>query len=165
MPSCITLQETKLKNQNVKISGYQLFFKDRENHGGGGLVTAIDENLAAIQVSSSENDILVVQVSVGGQDIRVINAYGPQEANSQNEKQLVMEKQVILAFEEKCLVIIQMDANAKLGSRLFAKDPHDMTENGLFLSEMVQRQNLHILNTDGLCSGAITRHRKTTSGL
>ena len=110
-------------------------------------------------------------MSVGGLDIRVINAYGPQEANSQNEKQLVMdfwqdlEKQVILAFEEKCLIIIQMDANAKLGSRLFAKDPHDMTENGLFLSEMVQRQNLHILNTDGLCSGAITRHRKTTSGL
>ena len=61
-PTCITLQETKLKNQNIKISGYQLFFKNRENQGGGGLITAIDENLAAIQVSSSENYILVVQV-------------------------------------------------------------------------------------------------------
>ena len=169
-PSCITLQETKLKNQNIKIPGYQLFFKNRENFAGGGLVTAIDENLAAIQVSSSENDILVVQVSVGGQDIRIINVYGPQEANSQSEKQLVIdfwqevEKQVILAFEEKCLIIIQMDANAKLGGKIFAQDPHETTENGILLSDMAQRQNLHILNNDELCAGVITRHRTTTNG-
>jgi hypothetical protein len=32
-PSCISLQETKLKNQNIKIPGYQTFFKNRENSG------------------------------------------------------------------------------------------------------------------------------------
>jgi exonuclease III len=159
-----------LKNQNIKIPGYQTFFKNRENSGGCGLITAIDENLASIQVSSSDKDILVVQVSFGEYDIRVINAYGPQEANCQNKKQIVyefwqeVEKQIILAFEEKCLVIVQMDANAKLRTRLFAKDPHETSENGLLLSEMAQRQNLHILNTDELCTGVMTRHRTTSAG-
>ena len=169
-PSCITLQETKLKSQNIKIPGYQVFFKNRENAGGGGLITAIDENLASIQVSSSEKDILVIQVSVGGYDIRVINGYGPQEANNHSEKQSVyefwqeIENHVNHAFEDKCLVIMQLDANAKLGTQLFSKDPHNMSENGLLLSEMANRQNLHILNTDELCMGAITRHRKTIAG-
>ena len=47
--------------------------------GGGGLITAIDENLGSVLVSNTENEILVVQIDVEGLDIRVINAYGPQE--------------------------------------------------------------------------------------
>ena len=113
-----------MKGQSVKIHGYQLYFQNRENSQGGGLITAIDENLPSVQVSCSDKDILVVQVSVGGYDIRVINGYGPQEAKNKSEKQTCfefwqeIERQVLIAFEERCYVIIQLDANAKLGTKL-----------------------------------------------
>ena len=90
-PSCVTIQESKLKSGNIKIPGYQLLFKNSENCGGGGLITAIDENLQSIQVSSSELDILVVQVKVGEYNIRIINGYGPQEAGNESERHLMYE--------------------------------------------------------------------------
>ena len=82
-PSCITIQESKLRGSCLKLPGYQLFLKNRKGFGGG-LVTAVDENLPSVQVSTSENDILVIQTIVGEQNIRIINGYGPQEP--QNEK-------------------------------------------------------------------------------
>ena len=169
-PSCITLQECKLKSQNMKIPGYQVFFKNRTTGGGGGLITAVEENLASIQVSSSENDILVIEVEVGDHRIRVINGYGPQEAQNHQERKTVhdfwqeMENQIIKAKDDHCKIIIQCDANAKLGNKLFSKDLHNQTENGSILYDIIQRQNLHILNTDQLCSGSITRHRSTKCG-
>ena len=169
-PSFLTIQESKLKTHNVKIPGYQLFFKNREQCGGGGLITAIDENLASIQVSSSEKEILVVEIALNDYKIRVINGYGPQEAQNKNDKQIVhefwqeMEKQIIMAKNENCKIILQCDANAKIGSSVFAKDTHCQTLNGLLLHEMALRQNLHILNTSELCTGVTTRHRRTKQG-
>ena len=58
---------------------------------GGGLVTAVDENLPSLQVSTSENYILVIQTEVSGLNIRMINGYGPQESQNNHEKQLVYD--------------------------------------------------------------------------
>ena len=44
MPSFVTIQETKLRSNNFKIPGYQVYQKNRIGLGGG-ILTAIDEIL------------------------------------------------------------------------------------------------------------------------
>ena len=48
---------------------------------GGGLFTAIDENLSPVLLRSGQDDteILVTQICVAGLSIRLVNGYGPQE--------------------------------------------------------------------------------------
>ena len=62
-PSVITIQETKLrKSGTFRIPGYQVFEKVR-NGFGGGLLTAVDENLLPVLISTGnddESEILVV---------------------------------------------------------------------------------------------------------
>ena len=54
-PSCVLIQESKLKNQGtLKLSGYQIFELNREG-GGGGLFTAIDENLSPVLIRAGED--------------------------------------------------------------------------------------------------------------
>ena len=80
-PSCILIQESKLKSYGtLKLNGYQIFELIRDG-GGGGLFTAIDENLSPVLIRSGEDqtEILVTQVNLAGMNIRIINAYGPQE--------------------------------------------------------------------------------------
>ena len=165
-PSCITLQETKLRSNNFKVPGYQVFQKNRTGFGGG-LITAIDENIASVLVSNTESEILVVQIKVEGLEIRIINAYGPQEDSSTENIHNFwqdLEKEITLAKEENCKIIIQMDANAKLGCDIIKGDPNKLSNNGSLLLEIVRRQNLSILNINDLCQGLITRHRKTVLG-
>ena len=80
-PSCIAIQESKLRNcGNFKLEKYQVFEKRREG-AGGGLLTAIDHNLDPVLIQSEDEDceILVVQCNLEKQKVRIINGYGPQE--------------------------------------------------------------------------------------
>ena len=81
-PSVITIQETKLRKTGIlKLHGYQVFEKVRSGLGGG-LLTAVDEKLLPVLISTGKKDaseILVVQVKSENHSIRIINAYGPQE--------------------------------------------------------------------------------------
>ena len=52
-------------------------------------------------------------------------------------------------------MVLQRDANAKIGSTIFPNDPHKQTENGVIFYEMALKQNLHILNMDKLCEHAV----------
>ena len=74
------------------------------------------------------------------------------------------ETEIISAKEEGCLVLIEMDANAKLGANIIYNDPNCISENGLLLRDIIERQNLICLNRHEKCSGSITRHRKTIHG-
>ena len=119
-PSCITIQESKLRSKKFEIPGYQVFLQNRDGFGGG-LVTAIDENLASVLISTSGSEILVVQVRLGHRDIRIINGYGPQE--NENVQTIFefwqnLEKEILAAKEQNCSIIIQLDANAKIGSEI-----------------------------------------------
>ena len=168
-PSCVLLQETKLKFPGTfQIPGYQIFEKNRKGQGGG-LLTAIDCNLCPLLISTgtNEEEISVTQAQVGKHSIRVINAYGPQETESKGKifnfwEEL--EKEIITAKEKNCLVLIQMDANAKIGGGVIANNPHAISENGKLLLDLLGRQNLRCLNAHKLCQGSITRHRKTING-
>ena len=107
-PSCITIQESKLKSNNFKLPGYQVFQKNR-NGLGGGLLTAIDENIPSVLVSSTENEILTVQIEIDGLNIRILNAYGPQE-DEKTEKIYQFwqdfESEIMLAKDQNCKIII-----------------------------------------------------------
>ena len=55
-PSCIILQETKLRFPGtIKIEGYQIFENLREGLGGG-LLTAIDNSLNPVLISTGNED-------------------------------------------------------------------------------------------------------------
>ena len=63
------------------MPGYQIFQLNRSGRLGGGLLTAVDVALDPVLVNAWDDDaaIIVVQIKVGHLDIRVFNAYGPQE--------------------------------------------------------------------------------------
>ena len=132
-PSCITIQETKLpKKANFKLANYQVFQKNR-NSSGGGLLTAVDPNLNPMLITSKneEAEILTVQLELNDKKLRVINGYGPQEDDTQQNRLnfwLGLEEEIISAKSESCMVIIQMDANAKVGRNIISQDPNNVTD-------------------------------------
>ena len=60
-------------------------------------------------------------------------------------------------------VIIEMDANSKLGKKYIPNDPHAMSPNGKILAEIIERHALFVANGSRRCSGLITRQRITTT--
>ena len=159
-PSCILIQETKLRQLgNIDLPGYQVFQLNRSGEGGG-LLSAIDINLdpVLVGVGDDELELLVVQIKVGHLDVRVFNAYGPQEDDTAASLNFWhgLEKEIIKAKQENCCILLEMDANAKLES-----ESRLSSGNGKYMQDMVNRQNLTVLNNSNLCKGRITRHRIT----
>ena len=112
-PSCVILQETKLfKSRNIVLPGYQIFQLNRAGRLGGGLLSAIDEALDPVLVNAGEDDaeILVVQIKVGHLDVRVFNAYGPQEDEKSLSLKfwLCLEKEIMKAKQENCCILIEI---------------------------------------------------------
>ena len=167
-PSVITIQETKLRKAGTfKLKGYQIFEKLRCGFGGG-LLTAVDDNLLPVLISTGKtetSEILVVQICTEKHNIRIINAYGPQEDPSNKEKIYEfwqeLEQEIASAKEENCLLVIELDANAKLGKETILDDPHEMSDNGKLLLDILTRQNLTVVNGMDMCEGVITRERVT----
>ena len=112
-PSCITLQETKLRKcGTVKLSEYQVFEKVRAGLGGG-LLTAIDKNLnpVLIEAINDESEILVVQCQLGENKVRIINGYGPQEDDLTGNRLMFwqcLEQEIVAAKNSNCLILIQI---------------------------------------------------------
>ena len=51
-----------------------------------------------------------------------------------------------------------------MGKHIITQDPHEMSDNGRQLRDLIERESLTLLNTSQLCSGAITRNRVTKQG-
>ena len=58
-------------------------------------------------------------------------------------------------------VIIEMDANSKLGNKYIPSDPHKISPNGLLLAGIIERHALVVANGDKRSEGVITRKRVT----
>ena len=168
-PSCIMFQETKLgKTSDFPISNYEVFYKNR-NSSGGGLLTAIDPHLQPLEVSSQDAEVLTVQIDVGQYCVRLINAYCPQNDDSEQKKLdfwTSLGEEIVTAQREDCLILIQMDANSKVGRHILANDPNqNQDDNGRKLVAMMETYGLLMLNRDSRCSGTVTRYRKTIHGV
>ena len=96
--------------------------------------------------------------------VRVISGYGPQE-NWEEERRLpffiALETEVEKAELAGTSVIIEIDANSKLGPNHIANDPHGISQNGVLLSDIIKRHNLTLGNGNEKCTGTITRKRVT----
>ena len=94
----------------------------------------------------------------------MITGCGPQE-NWDEDKRipffLALEAEIVKA--EMCgkSVIIEMDANAKLGSQYLPKDTHEMSAKGMFLASIINRHVLIVANGSIKCEGSVKRQRIT----
>ena len=160
-PSCITIQETKLRtSRSVQLPGYQIFQIIRSGLGGGILTAVIDDLSPVLIDSDEENEILIVQVKVDDKQIRIFNAYGPQENTESLNFWTKLEQGIIKAKDENCFILIEMDANAKLEYQI-----QNLSSNGKLLQGFVSRQNLTILNNLDICKGHVTRQRTTKNNV
>ena len=74
---------------------------------------------------------------------RIITGYGPQEAWEEERRLpffLKLEEEIVKAVMAGKAVIIEMDANAKLGRKHIPEDPHEITPNGKLLEGIIERQ-------------------------
>ena len=102
------------------------------------------------------------EAKLGDRKIRIINGYGPQEDDDVQDVLgfwQELEEEVIRGKDEGCFILIEMDANAKVGNTIIKGDPHKMSNNGKLLHDIIERQNLVIGNSLDLCKGVITRER------
>ena len=130
-PGIILLQESKLKSINrIKVPGFTIFDKTRENNEGGGLISIIHNNLKPVLIPSEHSEFLEVDVFGNFGSIRTINSYGPQEYWSLEAKSdyfTELESKIITAKSENKLICLEFDANSKLGNQIIPGDPltHD----------------------------------------
>ena len=84
--------------------------------------------------------MLVVEVKLGGRDVRVISGYGPQENWKSEEKRpffRALEEKILKAKLYEKAIYIQMNANSKLGPNFIRGDPHEQSENGKILANIL----------------------------
>ena len=116
------IQETKYRTKGrIKIDNFVTFEAIRKNKEKGGTVIGIHESLKPVLIEEySENfELIVVEVNIGGKEIRVMTGYGPQENWTVSEKMpffVALEKEVSRANINGKSVIIELDANSKLGN-------------------------------------------------
>ena len=150
----------------IKEDNFIIFEQLRKTSGGGGLLTAVHQNLSPVCISDEKDDILVVQAKIGTRSVRLINAYGPQEnSNEENKNEFYnnLETEVMKSKLAGAMICIELDANAKLGSLIIPNDPNNQSENGKKLYEFVLENDLVVVNSKEVCSGTITRYRKTVN--
>ena len=165
-----TVQETHYANKGqFRINNFEIFEAIRKKAKGG---TAIGAHKALkpvlINEYSDEFELIVVEVKAANKEIRVMTGYGPQESWPINARMpffLALEEEVAKADLAGKSVIIQLDANSKLGPDLVPGDKHQQSENGRILAGIIERQGLIIGNSLQQCEGLITRKRVTIEGV
>ena len=118
--------------------------------------------------SDEDLEILTVQAKVGNFTCRFINAYGPSEGCSRDEKTIAfyakLDQEIKNSKMFGHMTCLQLDANAKLGYDVIKGDPHCMSSNGELLYDVINRNNMIVCNALENCNGSITRQRSTAKG-
>lgn len=162
----VTIQETHSKRKGkIQIKDHIVFEAIRKAKGGGTMISGHkDLNPKLIEQYEDEFELLVVEIELKQNKVRVISGYGPQE-NWPEEKRMpffiALETEVEKAALAGRSVIVEMDANAKLGKKFIKGDPHEISPNGRILANIVERQMLVVGNGTDMCRGTITRKRVT----
>ena len=167
----VTIQETHctIKGKMQMDPSFVVFEAIRKKKGGGTMI-AIHEDLnpKLIEEYNDDFELLVVEIDTQENAIRVISGYGPQE-NMDEERRIpffiALETEIEKAEIQGKSVIIEIDANSKLGEKYIPKDPHDITPNGRLLAAIIERRNLIVGNGTTKCTGTITRCRTTKTNI
>ena len=162
----VTIQETHCRRKGtIQIEDFIIFEAIRKAKGGGTMIASHkDFGPKLIQEYEDEFELLVIEIKVEDKEIRVISGYGPQE-NWLEEKRmpffLALETEIEKAVLAGKSILVEMDANSKLGNTLIPGDPYEMSPNGAILAQIVERHNMIVANGISTCKGTITRQRQT----
>ena len=168
--SIFTIQETCLKRKGkFQFKGYEIFEAIRNKDKTGTLI-GVHKSLKPVLISEYSEDIemLVVEIHVAGKDIRLISGVGPQENQVEAARLpffLTLEKEINKAEMEGKSVIIEMDANSKLGPEKIPNVKHQISPNGRLLADVIDRHAMFVVNSSEKCEGIITRKRTTVNGI
>ena len=165
--SVFTVQETHFnKKGKFKMQDFEIFESIRSKVKGGTMM-GVHKALNPVLIEEYDKDfeLLVVEIEIAKKEIRLITGYGPQENWTDNDRLpffIALEAEIVKAEMSNKAVLIQMDANSKLGPDIIKNDPHDQTPNGKLLNDIMIRHGLLVVNgIDSKCEGAITRKRVT----
>ena len=110
------------------MENFEVFEAIRKKAKGGTIIGAHKAlEPVLIQEYSNEFELLVVEVKVSNREIRIMSGYGPQESWPENERMpffLALEQEIIKAELAGKSILIEMDANSKLGPELIPGDKH-----------------------------------------
>ena len=95
---------------------YQIYELIRKNKGGGGLALGVRKDLCPVWVRSGDNtcEALTIQINANHMNIRITNAYGPQNYDDQEKKQKFwqyLENEVLISQQNDSACMIMMDSN------------------------------------------------------
>ena len=163
----ITIQEThsNRKGRIVMPDGFVTFEAIRKAKHGG-TMCAVHQNFNPKLIETYEDpfELLVVEIEAHKESIRIITGCGPQENWDESRRMsffIALEAEIIKAELSGKSIIIEIDANSKLGPELIPNDPHKMSQNGKILPSVIERHALIVANGSEKCKGLITRERST----
>ena len=112
--------------------------------------------------------MIVVKIKAS-KEAHAIVGYGPQENLPTVQRMpffATLEEEIVSAKLANKSIIIQMDANSKLGKELIPNDPKDQSPNGAVLAGIIKRNVLIVVNSlETKVKGLITRKRVTVDGV
>ena len=165
-----TLQECHYAIKGkVQIENFEVFEAIRKKVKGGSMI-GVNKALKPVLIEeySSEFELLVVEIQIANKEIRIMTGYGPQENWPESERLpffITLEQEIVKAELEGKSILIEMDANSKLGSKYIPGDKYNQSENGKLLAGILERHNLVVGNSLDKCSGLITRKRTTKNSV
>ena len=146
------IQETNFKVKGkFQMEEYEIFESIRQNKEKGGCLMGIHKSLKPVLIDeySETLEIILTEIRIGDKEIRIITGYGPQEHWPDSEKMPFfgrLEEEISKAIMAGKSVILQLDANAKLGPCYIKDDKHNMSQNGVILSGIIKRYALIVTN-------------------
>ena len=165
-----TVQESHFPTKGkLKIEDFEIFEAIRKKAKGGTIIGA-HKGLSPCLIQEYENEfeLLVIEVKISNKEIRIMSGYGPQECWPENERMpffLALEQEIIKAEVAGKSIMIELDANSKLGPNFIPGDMHDQSENGKILANIIKRHDLIVGNSLTKCKGLVTRKRDTKDKL
>ena len=165
-----TIQESHYSTKGkIQIENFEIFEAIRSKSKGGTMIGAHKSlKPCLIQEYSDQFELIVVEIKISNKEIRLISGYGPQECWAECDRMpffLALEQEIVKAEIEGKSIMIEMDANSKLGPKLIPGDMHEQSENGRVLADIIERHGLIIGNAMEKCEGLVTRKRVTRSGV
>ena len=165
-----TVQETHYANKGqFQVRNFEIFEAIRKKAKGGTAI-GVHKALKPVLISEHSDDfeMVVVEVKAAHKEIRVLTGYGPQEnwpVTARMPFFLALEEEIAKAELAGKSLIIQLDANSKLGPEMIPGDKHHQSDNGRILAGIIERHGLIVGNSLKQCEGLITRKRVTKEGV
>ena len=162
------VQETNFKKKGRYINNeFEIFESIRKHKERGGTMLGIHKSLKPVLVEEYCDifELIVTEVKVEGKEIRVMSGYGPQEGWKDEEKMpffVALEEEISKAHMAGKSIIIELDANSKLGPEYIPNDPKPMSPNGRILGGIIEKHALIVANgVQEKSHGVITRKKIT----